>query len=169
MKTITAGRARREVPESVHDRICPQCGRLFTCWDLREWCYHIGERYYCTWTCVREAERGIKPHQDAAAQERWIPDASPHRQHNQHFNQAAAIEQAREIVKLRDEGLTYDQIAMRMNLTVSVVCNRLQKHGREVGWVPMGKREAAQASVEKRRRKRKKKAPEAGASGEKDG
>lgn len=148
MKTVTAGRARHPEPvenNSTFERQCPQCGKIFLCFSPREWCYRMGDRIFCSWTCYRERERGVPAH--AGKKVKQQPEG---RRYNPRYNREQAIEQTRQIILLKAEGLTNDQIAGKMHLTSFVVANRLQQFGRELGWVPMTK---SAAGVEGVRRK----------------
>lgn len=158
MNAVKAGRARRDrrdrpgdediLTGSAYERACPQCGKLFLCFNPREWCYRMGERVFCSWTCYRERERGVPPHGKAAGKLPQTP-----KKNNTRFNQEEAREQTRQIIAMKAEGKTNEECAQALKLTVFQVANRLQTFGRELGWKPWTKSEAALASLEARRKK----------------
>ena len=153
--------ARRELkdPAGIQDRICPQCGKRFTCWSLDAWVYKSSSMVFCTWTCYRENGRGVKPHpgRKAAA---VMEAATEERRKRQHANRPAALESTRQIIARKERGMSNKEIAEDLGITVSVVAQRLTKYGRELGWVPMTKREAGLAGLERRREKAKSRAEE---------
>ena len=162
MNTVKAGRARkdrRDRPEdddlltgSSYERACPQCGRLFLCFSVTEWVYRRGEnRVFCSWTCYREDQRGVPPHGKAAGKLPKTP-----KKNNTRFNQEQAREQTREIIRMKAEGKTNEECAVDLGLTVFQVANRLQTFGRDLGWVPWTKAQAAQAGLEAKKAKRRK-------------
>ena len=161
-KTVTTGRARndrRDKPEdydlltgSCYERACPQCGKLFLCFNATEWCYRRGDtKVFCSWTCYREDQRGVKPHGKAAVAVPKTP-----KKNNTRFNQEQAREQTREIIRMKAEGHTNEECAQALGLTTFQVANRLQTFGKELGWVPWTKAQAAQAGLEAKKAKRRK-------------
>lgn len=145
---------RTSLPLDYHDRKCPQCGKKFTCWSLEDWCYKTSEKVFCSWTCYREHGRGVKPHPGGKTAAAPDPESLKKRRYCQRDE---AIEQTRQIVALKHSGKSNEECAQLMGLTVFVVVNRLQKFGRELGWVPMSRRDAAVVAINTRRKKRGKK------------
>lgn len=160
MNAVKAGRARRDrrdKPEdndlltgSSYERACPQCGKLFLCFNASEWVYRRNEsKVFCSWTCYREDQRGVPPHGKAAGKQ--LPKTP--KKNNTRYNQEQAREQTRQIIALKNEGKTNEECGIALGLTVFQVANRLQTFGRELGWKPWTKSEAALASLEARRKK----------------
>ena len=50
--------------DSICQRICPVCKKEFTVlWPL-QWAYRTGEKYYCSWKCLRKMdEQKMAPNQ----------------------------------------------------------------------------------------------------------
>ena len=155
MNVNQAGRARRDRrdrPEdddlltgSSYERACPQCGKLFLCFSPREWCYRMGDRVFCSWTCYRERERGVPPHGKATGKLPKTP-----KKNNARYNQEQAREQTRQIIAMKADGKTNEECAAALKLTTFQVANRLQTHGRDLGWIPMTKRAAGVEGVRRK-------------------
>lgn len=143
----------REDPDGIYERYCPQCGRIFVCWSTKEWCYKRNYRVFCSWTCYREAERGVAAHAGVRV-EMVLEDVKKERQHNIHYDPAMAIEQTKKIILRKERGMRNDEIAAELGLTPSVVAQRLTKYGRALGWQPMSKREAGMTGVAARKKKK---------------
>lgn len=161
MKTNRAGRSRRDrrdrpgdedlLTGSIYERACPQCGKLFLCFNVTEWVYRRGDtRVFCSWTCYREDQRGVPPHGAAAG---TLPKTP--KKNNTRFNQEQAREQTRQIIAMKAEGKTNEECAQALHLTTFQVANRLQTFGKELGWVPWTKTQAAMAAAEAKRARRK--------------
>lgn len=132
MNAVKAGRARRDrrdKPEdndlltgSSYERACPQCGKLFLCFNVNEWVYRRNEyKVFCSWTCYREDQRGVPPHGKAAEKLPKTP-----KKNNTRFNQEQAREQTRQIIELKNQGKTNEECGIALGLTVFQVANRLQ-------------------------------------------
>lgn len=139
-------------PDGIYERYCPQCGKTFMCWAPREWCYRRNYRFYCSWTCYREAERGVRPHAGVRV-EKVLEDAKKERQHNAHYDPTTAIEQTKKIIARKERGMNNAEIAAELGLTPSVVAQRLTKYGRALGWRPMTKKEAGMNGVRARKKR----------------
>lgn len=69
---------------------CPECGKVF--WCREDWGYGIGNVDYCSWTCVRKAER----REESAAKlleeaDRYMDDSVPAEEMTEEEKRAAAI------------------------------------------------------------------------------
>ena len=144
----------------LYERICPQCGKTFYCWFPSEWVYKSGVQYFCSWTCYREDEHHVPPHpgRKASAKAAAIRE---HRRRAAYCSQEEALEQTRQIIALKNTGITNVEIGRRLGLSTALVGNRLFKYGRGLGWVPLTKKEAGSIGGAARRRKRKKAAEKA--------
>ncbi len=145
---------RRELkdPDGIHERYCPQCGKIFVVQSPADWCYRRGFRLFCSWRCYREEQRGVRAHPGRQAAEA-IVEKKIERQHNQHYDPSTAIAQTKEIIKRKVRGMNNAEIAEEMGLSPSVVAQRLTKWGRQLGWQPMTKKEAGIAGVKARQKK----------------
>lgn len=148
---------RRELrdPDGIHERYCPQCGKVFVVQSPGDWCYRKGHQLFCSWSCYRERMRGVKPHPGKKAA-RVIQENREERQHRQHYDPTAALAQTREIIRRKEAGMGNQEIAEELGLSKAVVAQRLTKYGRQLGWQPMTKKEAGMTGVEARRKKREK-------------
>lgn len=154
IKETHVTQARRpEDPDGIYERNCPQCGKIFTVWNPRVWAYRRNYRVFCSWKCYREDERGVRPHpgQKAAAA---ISEARLTRRNNQRCTDTSlAMKQTEEIIRRKERGMRNDEIAAELGLTPSVVAQRLTKYGRQLGWVPMTKKEAGLQGVKAKKKK----------------
>ena len=161
MKTVEAGRARRDrrdvgIQDRTYERKCPQCGKTFLCYNATEWCYRMGEKIFCSWTCYRERERKVPPHTGAG---RTAVQEEPETAKRSYFKAAESEGQTREILRRLSVGQTREQIDQELGLTIYVIANRLSRYGPDLGWQPKTKKEAGMMGVASRREKRKGKAP----------
>ena len=152
MNIVKTGRPRHPDPvgESTFERPCPQCGKVFLCYNTREWCYRMGEKVFCSWTCYRERERHVPPHTGGRVER--DEDA---RRHNQHYKKDKALEQTRRIIEMKAAGMSNGDIAQEIGITTYVVASRLQRYGKQLGWVPLTKSQAGLQGVARKAAKKK--------------
>lgn len=140
---MTGRPLRRDLENAGGDfeLICPQCGKLFICWEVEPWVYKRGTRVFCSWKCYREVERGVRPHPETHAPKDGEPlsqkvEKKLRSTHDETYAQAV------EVVELKKAGYSNSQIAEALGLTPGTVANRLNRYGRELGWEPMSRADA---------------------------
>lgn len=139
-------------PDGISERYCPQCGGLFLVWSIPDWAYVINGRLVCSWHCLREVERGVKPHISPELQERMLSDRA---ERARKTSAEKARAQAVEIIRLRREGLTNHQIADCLGLTYSLVANRVRQFSAELGFTGMTLAEAGRIGGKNNSKKRR--------------
>lgn len=113
---------------------CPVCKKKFICWSKPEWCYKTdGGAILCSWTCYRKKER--EPDQP---QKRRYPEGTARRSQTP---VDVRMEQARQIVELRRQGMRNRDIAKALGMPQGMVSARLYEFNDMLGYTEHRRKE----------------------------